>query len=54
MTPGADSGSANCFADSVGTTKLSPRAENWSTAKMPPCLQGDAFGVTNDALHLLH
>src|SRR6266478_8488687 len=45
--------SANYFADSVCTTKLSPGAKQGSTAKMLWCLQRDAFGVTNNALHLL-
>lgn len=45
--------SANCFADSVGTSKLSPRAEQGSTAKMPRCLQGDGFRVMDNAFHLL-
>src|SRR5258706_649222 len=46
--------SANYFADSVCTTKLSPPAEQGSTAKMPRCLQGDACGVMDDALHPPH
>jgi hypothetical protein len=45
--------SANCFADSVCTIKLSPRSGQGSTAKMLQCLQGDAFGVMNDALHFV-
>ena len=31
-----------------------PPAEQGSTAKMPRCLQGDAFRVTDDAFHLQH
>src|SRR6266481_9757921 len=46
--------SANYFADSVCTTKLSPPAEQGSTAKMLRCLQGEAFRVMDSALHLLH
>jgi hypothetical protein len=46
--------SANYFADSVCTTKLSPPAEQGSTAKMLRCLQEDAFRVTDGALHLMH
>ena len=49
-----DLASANYFADSVCTTKLSPPAQQGSTAKMLRCLQGDAFRVTDSALHLLH
>src|SRR5229473_303837 len=45
--------SANCFADSACTIKLSPRAGQGSTAKMLRCLHHDALLVMNDALHLL-
>lgn len=46
--------SANYFADSVCTTKLSPPAEQGSTAKILRCLQGDAFRFMDNVLHLLH
>src|SRR5258708_5194722 len=49
-----DLASADYFADSVCTTKLSPPAEQGSTAKMLRCLQGDACRVTDNALRLLH
>ena len=49
-----DLASANYFADSVCTTKLSPPAQQGSTAKMPRCLQREAFRVTDGVVHLLH
>jgi len=52
-TPGAYLASAYYFADSVCTIKLSLRAEQGSTAKMPQCLQGDASRVMDNALHLV-
>ena len=51
--PAHSRASANCFADSVGTSKLSPGAEQGSTAKMLLCLQGDAFRVMDNLLDLL-
>ncbi len=51
--PAQSPASANCFADSVCTIKLSPRAEQGSTAKMLRCLHRDAPLVMDDALHLL-
>src|SRR6266478_9364407 len=51
--PAQSPASANCFADSVCAIKLSPRAEQGSTAKMLRCLHRDALLVMDDALHLL-